>query len=173
MPSADQIRAQMKEVGAYDKLLVFREIGYLPKILAPDERIEAALAGFYKNGNGLLVATQRRLLFVDKGLLWGVTQEEFPFSSVTSIEHTLGLVFGKVAIYCAGNRAEITLIEKAQVQPFLARLDHVRRQQSAPVAVAGRGLDMVADEVAKLEALRDRGSLTEAEFTAAKARLLS
>ena len=54
-----------------------REVKELPKILWDDEEVLDLVQGFYNNGTGILVATQKRLLFVDKGLLGGLKVEFF------------------------------------------------------------------------------------------------
>ena len=55
-----------------------REVKELPKILWDDEQVLDLVQGFYNNGTGILVATQKRLLFVDKGMLGGLKVEDFP-----------------------------------------------------------------------------------------------
>jgi len=168
MATVEEIKAQLKSVAPFDRLLTFREVGYLPKVLADDERVDAALVGLYKNRNGLLIATHRRVVFVDKGLIYGLRIEEFPFSAITSVEHSTGLIMGKVIIYAAGNRAEISMIEKAQVQPFITKLEFLRRPEQAP-QVAGRSQ---VEELERLAGLRDRGVLSDEEFSVAKRRAL-
>lgn len=169
MATVDDIKAQIKSVASFDRLLTFREVQHLPKILADDERVEAVLAGFYKGGNGLLVATRRRLIFLDKGLLYGLRIEEFPLAQITSIEHKTGLLMGKVIIFAAGNRAEISMVEKAQVQPFLSRLEYLRRPDATQAGPIGRP---AVDELERLASLRARGALTEEEFAVAKQKAL-
>ena len=56
----------------------------LLEVLGPDEIPERAVKGFYGGGNGLLVATDRRVVFVDKGLV-GLRVEEFPYNKISSI----------------------------------------------------------------------------------------
>lgn len=168
MATIEDIKAQVKAVAPFDRVLAFREMGYLPKVLADDERVEAALVGLYKGRNGLLVATHRRVVFVDKGLLYGLRIEEFPFSSISSIEHGTGLIMGKVIIFAAGNRAEISMIEKAQVQPFINKLEFLRRPQPQAATASHSAID----ELERLAGLRDRGALSEEEFAAAKRRAI-
>ncbi len=106
-------------------------------------------------------------------MLGRLTVEDFPYDKLTSIQYEVGWVFGKIRIFASGNRADIDQIVKDAVQPFA---EMVRAKISQPLkAEAGvepPTKDLVA-EIERLVALRSAGHLDEAEFLAAKARLLS
>lgn len=69
----DEIKNQIQELklSGVSNFLGRREIKELPNILAPAEIIDNIAQGTYNNGQGILVSTNRRLLFVDKGMLYG------------------------------------------------------------------------------------------------------
>ena len=77
MPSLDEINEQMEQAGIEKSVFSRKEVRELPAILWENERIERAIQGSYNNRIGLLVATDRRLIFVDKGIM-SLKVEDFP-----------------------------------------------------------------------------------------------
>lgn len=149
-----------------------REIKALPSILWEDEKVEKLVQGLYGKGQGILVATNKRLVFVDKGLLYGLRVEDFPYDKISSIQYETGLFLAKVIIYTSGNKAEISQVQKNDAKNFG---DYVRARITAVKEHAhesGPHKDDVATQIEKLSELRERGILTEEEFAAKKKQLL-
>lgn len=61
------------------------EIKELRKLLNPDEIVKHCAYGYYTGGSGLLVATNERILLVDKQPLY-LNVEEISYESVRSVE---------------------------------------------------------------------------------------
>ena len=118
MPSLKELRTQIKSLDGTSRVLTRGEIKELPDILWKDESIENIVQGFYSNGKGILVATNKRLVFVNKKFLSGVKVEDFPYEKISSIQYETGLLDGKITIFTSGNRLEITRIEKKQTRIF-------------------------------------------------------
>ncbi len=127
MPTIEEIQEQIKRLDGTSKLLGFKEIGELPNILWEDEKVEAIIQGRYADRNGILVATNKRLIFVEKGLLWGLRVEDFEYSKVSSIQYNAGLILGKITVFAAGNKAEIDQVPKQQGKTFT---DYVRARMT-------------------------------------------
>ena len=129
----------------------------------------------YGNGTGVLVATQRRLLFVDKGLIVGLKVEDIPLDKISSIQYSTGWLMGSIIIHTSGNKAEIKNVEKTQARRCA---EAVRNRISEPrVASATRSTPSapsagVVAELEKLVNLHERGLLTVEEFSALKAKLI-
>lgn len=170
MPSLDDVKKQIKNLDGLESFLAHKEIKELPKILWEDEKIENLVQGFYNNGTGLLVATNHRLIFVDKGLLFGVKVEDFPYDRISSIQYETGLFLGEIDIFASGNRAEIKNIMKAKVRPFAeavrARISGGGKKSSTAQE------DDVYTKLEKLAALKEKGIISEKEFLAEKKKLL-
>lgn len=149
-----------------------REIKRLTEHLWPDETVELMAVGNYGRGTGLLALTNRRLLFILDGML-AKTSEDFPLDKISSIQWASGLALGTITVFASGNKAEIKNVNKDNgkviVDAVRGRISGPPAPAPAPQAVAG--VD-VADQLAKLAALRDQGVLTEAEFATQKAKLL-
>lgn len=154
-------------------LLAAREFSVLPQLLWEGEEVLHAVQGMYNSHNGMLFATNRRLLFVDKGIV-RLRTEDFGYENITSIECQTGLFFGKITLYASGNRAQISQCQKAPARSFCdfvrARLGE-KGKGAAVAASPARGANV--GDLEKLAALHKDGLLTDDEFRAAKARLLS
>jgi hypothetical protein len=177
MPTLDQIQTQLQKLDGVSSFLAKKEIKELPNILWHDEEVKGLIQGMYNNGNGLLVGTNSRLIFINKKLLGGIVVEDFPYDKISSIQYETGLLFGKITIFTSGNKALIEQTDKKQARTFC---DEARERISnksaaaAPVPVAaqpGTQVD-VADQLQKLAALKEKGILTEEEFQAQKKKLL-
>ena len=117
MPSSDEIKDTIKKFGMSSAWLVKQEVAALPSVLWEDETIAGAVQGRYNDRAGLLVATQRRLIFIDKG--WASLRvEDFLYDRITSIQYSTGMVFGEIIIFASGNKAKISQLAKAETVAF-------------------------------------------------------
>ena len=178
MPTLEEVKEQIAGISGTAKLLGRREIKELPQILWDDERVVKVIQGLYGSRNGLLVATQRRMIFVDKGMMGSLKVEEFVYDKVSSLQYETGMIFGKMTIFASGNRAEIKQVQKESVRPFadavqalLARKSEVPTA-SVPAVSAAPGTDVLS-QLERLGNLRTQGILTEEEFQAQKQKLLA
>jgi len=153
---------------------VKRLVGYLWE----DEHVERMSQGTYGHGTGLLVLTDRRLLFLKEGLT--KQTEDFPLAKVSSVQWSSGLTLGTITIFASSNKAEINNVNKGDGKEMA---DHVRQRLSAltpSTASTGNGQSAVAspamdipDQIRKLGELRDSGVVTPEEFDVKKAELLA
>lgn len=153
-----------------------REIRRLAEYLWDDEQVERMVSGQYGGGSGLLVLTNRRLLFLKDGLI-KKTLEDFPLDKVSSVQWSSGIVMGKIMIFASGNKAEVGSLMKQDGKEIADLVRERISRPSNPLPKASRTrrprhAPSVADELKKLAELRDDGVLTDDEFTAQKARLL-
>lgn len=173
MPNLEQIKEQIKNIDGVSKLLGRKEIKQLPTILWENELIEKLVQGTYNNGTGILVATNKRLVFVDKGTFFGLRVEDFPYDKITSIQYKTGLLLGKITIFASGNRAEIINVDKQQTRNFS---DYVRARISSSVDHASMPKSSSEDVITQLEKLakfKDQGILSEEEFIDQKKKILN
>ena len=187
----DALSIALERLDGFSKgFLVKREIKELPNILWEGELPEMLTSGLYNNGNGVLVATDRRLIFVDKGMFGSLKIEDFPYDKVSSIESKTEIIGGEITIFVSGNREQIKSVPKEQASVFADYLRNKVYATNDKVQIAGTtsadqdtlehvaptgstiAFAAVADELEKLANLRDRGVLTDEEFNAQKARLL-
>jgi hypothetical protein len=186
MWTKESIETFMKDYG-FKPNMTKPEIKELPSMLHPDEKLHGLLEGMLKrvhnndiNGNGIVIATNKRIIFFRKSIIGTVTKEEIPISKVSSASYRKGLMFSSVAVITASNEAVVEQCDKTvakrfseTVQKLISDLDTPLGQtavpQSTPVAV-NSGPDL--GQLEKLFDLKQKGILTEEEFNAQKAKLL-
>ena len=177
----DAIDRALKSVSVLDaKALSKGEIKELPNVLWEDELPVAVITGMYHDGNGILVATDRRLIFIDKGLI-GLTVEDIYFEDISSIESHQGIMSGSLTIYARGNKESIGFVQNDSVRPFsdflrneIAKSKQMKVDMLAQTQQAAhtptRADDI--DALFKLAELHKMGVLTDDEFAEQKAKLL-
>ena len=174
----EALNSVLRKIDGVDKWMTRGEIKELPSILWENELPEKLITGRYNNGRGILVATNRRLIFIDKGML-SLKVEDFSYDKIASIESKTGMVFGSLTIYASGNKEKFEYADKELLRGFADFLRvriSTQKSQSSPVSSPVENSSStisVADELEKLAGLRDRGIITEEEFSAQKAKLLA
>lgn len=169
MPTKDEIRRQIANIEGINQLMSGRSIDMLPDILWEDEEVADAISGTLDGKNGLLVATNKRIIFIKKGLV-RASVEDIPYDKMSSLEYDQGVLFGSIKFYASGNRVHIDKIQKARVRPFAeglrARITGAQTHASAQAPMTA------IDQVKQLAELRDQGIITAEEFDAKKKQLL-
>ena len=176
MPDSNKIENAIKNMTGASKFLARKEIKELPSILWEDELPERIVQGSYNNKTGILVATNKRLIFIDKGI-FSLKAEDFPYDKISSMQYSTGILMGGIEIYASGNKAEIKNVAKDQVKPFCeyvrARITKTAPHASAPQAHIATSKGNIIDQLERLSKLKDKGILTEEEFKEQKQKLLN
>ena len=178
MPTLEEIKSQISNIDGGSKFFGFKEIKELPNILWEDEVVECLVQGVYGNGMGILCSTNKRLVFVDKGMLYGLKVEDFPYDKITSIQYETGMLMGKITIFASGNKADIDHIDKKQARDFgeyvrarvTASAESAAPQASAAPAVH---INQKLDALERLSKLKEAGVLTDEELQAEKAKIMA
>jgi len=167
------IDEQIKNLGEFDQWFTKKEMKYLPEVIDEGEEIKAMTSGVHEGNTWLVVVATRRVLFLDKGMIYGLKQTEMPLAQITSVSHATGLMFGEIEIDTAGGKKKIETISKKDVTKVAAIISDLVKQihSNANTTQAAQQLDL-ASRLEKLAELKEKGILTEEEFLAQKAKLL-
>lgn len=103
MVSQDSVAAQLKHIGFNQKAWGRQEVRELPNIILPDEEIFECVNGIYEGGFALLVATDVRMLLIDKKPLNYLTVEDLRFDMINEIDYN-HRAFGAYVHITTGNR---------------------------------------------------------------------
>lgn len=145
--------------------LVRGEIRQLPSLLWDEENIESAAQGWYQSGLVLLVATNRRLLLVDRKWL-DTKVDDFPYGRISSVEHDANIWMGKITVSTPGGQLVVNRINSNNLKHFCRVLvDHITADQTNHTAQIGN--------LQVLALMLDKGLLTDEEFRAQWRHLLS
>lgn len=146
-----------------------REIKALPDELHENETVNHIVVGEYSGGQGILVATDRRLLFIFRGIMKQIT-EDFGYDRISSIEYKGGMMLASIKVYVSNQKAEIGNLQKAEAKRIV---DDVRTRMNQPThATPAEPAPSVADELLKLKQLHDAGVLDDATYEAKRGPLV-
>lgn len=153
-------------------------ISKLSEFIDNDENICAILIGVF-NGNVLVTATDKRLIFVTKIIMKGVTTEEFLWDNLVSVDCNLGILRADVKILFQGRSFGVTQVVNSQAKSFCTEVKLIQSQKKiivlTPIGTPNliRGSVNIADELTKLAKLKEQGFLTQEEFDNQKKKLLN
>jgi len=188
MPTLEQINQQIKNLPHKYIFYTRKEIRYLPKVLNENEHILAITSGFMDNQTWLLVCTNRRILFVNRGMFFGLKQLQMNLDRIQAIDSSFGIAFGSIRVWDGAASMNVNLILKSTVAPFVKvvqdAMDKYKRLMVHELAMSATSAHSAASttgsvpqnvmigELERLVKLKAGGHLSEQEYTAAKAKLL-
>lgn len=158
---------------------------------------DCTILGGDSKRHGVVVATEERVFVFVPKLFDNFEFVEFPFSTISSIEHGKGLLGHSVAFIASGNSASITMMTTGDASKLI---DYLRGQigkkrvdrpkcsgcgsyNDADWAFCGNcgapkenlatpGSNELIEQLERLAVLYSKGLLSPDEFNAAKAKLL-
>ena len=163
-----------KEIGD-DQFFTKKELNHLPEVLSDGEQVLAFTSGLMGANTWLITLTDRRIIFLDKGMIYGLKQTTIDLDKVNSVSGQTGLIFGKIIIEDGASSRVIENVWKKTVVAFTNKVrDAIEARKSAARPVAMQHIeDDVVTKLEKLAALLDKGILTKDEFAAQKLKLLA
>jgi hypothetical protein len=161
-----------KEIGD-DQFFTKKELNYLPDILQNGEQILTFSSGLMGGNTWLITLTDRRILFLDKGMIYGLKQEAIPLNRVNAVSGSTGIFFGKIVITDGARDREITNVWKKTVRIFTNKcqeaIDAINRHQ-LPTSPQTEEDPYVKLE--KLASLKEKGIISQEEFEREKKKIL-
>lgn len=174
-----------------------REIRKLVTYLHDAETVAYMSAGKYANGIGLIVVTNKRVIFLKDGW-FSKTYQDFPFFAISSVKLDSRIIFGDVTLMTEGSGApdghpaKVTNIWRGNAEKIanLISAQAGHREQSQTILVSATApskpsetstLPVMSAEqkeaylsgLERLQRLAAGGLLTPDELEASKKRLLS
>ncbi|MEL7664087.1 MAG: SHOCT domain-containing protein [Methanosarcina mazei] len=154
----------------------------IERILGTDEEIITTVGGTGQGkvagirlAKGILVLTPKRVLFYytfgKKNENYGV--EDYSLDEISSINFNRYALAGSIKIHSNNNVINVVDIPPSEdIEGFVkATNQHIEKYKKQSSQVSNNNLD-VAGQISKLAELRDKGILTEEEFTTQKKKLL-
>jgi hypothetical protein len=97
MVTLEEVEKQLTAIGANSRFWGRAEIVELQHILVPGEQIQACMNGRYHGGFATLVATDQRLLLVDKKLFY-LTIEDMRYDMIAEVDFGAQLLSGTMQV---------------------------------------------------------------------------
>ena len=173
MPTLAEINRQ---IDAYQHGFIFwtkKEIKALPEILDHGESVKALTSGFMNNNTWLAVCTERRIIFLNRGMFYGLRQVQVPIDRIQAIDHEFTIFFGSIRVWDGASAFTISMVLKSSILPFVkVTQEQMQLARKQAKSVAQPAATDIASQLERLAVLKEKGHLTEEEFQAQKKKLL-
>jgi len=100
------------------------EVSELPHIILPDEEIYECVNGFYDGGFALFVATNIRVLLIDKKPLKYLSVEDMRFDMISEMDYNHRLLGADISISSGGKNLHFRSYNKAKLRKLIGHVQH-------------------------------------------------
>ena len=108
-----------------------KELKCLQDIIRKEEQILAFSSGLMDGNTWLITLTDRRIIFLDKGLLYGLKQSTIFLNKINSITSETRIIWGTITIADGGHTYIIKYVPKKTVQHFTNKLQDLLDARSS------------------------------------------
>jgi hypothetical protein len=115
MVAQEHVRTALKRVGMYNRFFGQAEIRELCHILMPNEKIIGAVNGRYEGGLAMLVATDRRLLLIDKKMMF-LNLEDIRYDMISQVEYSARLIDATTTVHTINTVLRFTSLRQAALR---------------------------------------------------------
>jgi len=178
--SKKELQVQYKKIAdkiGDDQFFTKKELNYLPEILNDGEEIIAFTSGLMDGNTWLITLTDKRIIFLDKGMIYGLEQTVINLDKINSVSGKTGILFGEIFIEDGATERHIDNVWKKTVKIFtnlvMEAIENHRNKLHSHQVVQQQVIE--EDPYAKLEklaGLKDKGIISEEEFNSAKQKIL-
>jgi hypothetical protein len=124
MVKQEEIDKQLKDIDFNVRGWGRAEIKELPNVILPDEEIYECVNGFYEGGFALLLATNIRVLLVDKKPLNYLTVEDMRFDNISEIDYNHRLVGANVTVSAGDKHLRFTSYNQKRLRKLIGHTQH-------------------------------------------------
>lgn len=173
----ETVKKRFEKVGVIDTFFTKKEIKELPYVLRDSEEIMYATSGFVETGTMLIVCTNERVIFLDKGLIYGLKMHDIPLDKINSVSISKGLLLGKFVIHHGSASLLVDSVDKKTL-PVMVDVINEQRQLALKGDVVKTAEELapsssnVVQQLKDLKELADLGIVSTEEFEAKKTELL-
>lgn len=173
----EERKAEYKRIASEmgdDSFFTRKEMEHLPDAMNEGEQLLAFASGLMDKKTWLIALTDQRILLLDKGMFYGLSQSEFSLDNVSAVSYETGMLMGKLVIQVGSVNHTITQVPKKAASSFAERTRHAMKALHDTPASANSvpNDDDIVSKLERLAALRDRGVLDDNEFADQKAKIL-
>lgn len=124
MVTKESVEAQLKKIHFNTFGWGRTEIRELPNIILPDEQIFECANGIYEGGFALLVATDVRVLLIDKKPMNYLTVEDLRFDMISEIDYSHRLLGARISISTGSKNLRFTSYNQARLRKLIGHIQH-------------------------------------------------
>jgi len=112
----EYVEEQLAKLNSKKRLGVGKELKHLHEVINKGENILGHTRGFYNGNTWLICITDRRIIFLDKGMIYGMKQAEIPLKNVSTVVYETGMLGGNLTITAGGSDKKIGKMRKQDVK---------------------------------------------------------
>jgi len=124
MVSKESVQIQLKQIGFNHITWGKSEVDELPNIILPEEVIYECVNGYYEAGFSLLVATNFRVLLIDKKPLSYLTVLDLRFDMINEIEYSHRLMGAQITISTGSKTLVFRSYNKSRLRKLIEHVQH-------------------------------------------------
>lgn len=124
MVSKESVQIQLKQIGFNHITWGKSEVNELPNIILPEEVIYECVNGYYEAGFSLLVATNFRVLLIDKKPLSYLTVLDLRFDMINEIEYSHRLMGAQITISTGSKTLVFRSYNKSRLRKLIEHVQH-------------------------------------------------
>jgi hypothetical protein len=124
MVTREALEKQLDEIGVNYRGWGRTEIGELPNIILPHEKIYECVNGLYDGGFALIVATNFRVLLIDKKPMRFLTVEDLRFDMINEIDYSHRLIGAQISISAGSKNLKFVSYNQQRLRDLIG---HVQR----------------------------------------------
>lgn len=192
--SLEQVKTMLNKAGVTDLFGTRKEVKSLPEILHDGELIIYATSGFMdgksatssqggspwsgssNSGTALVVLTDNRIMFIDKGMLYGIRFADIPIEKINGVSYAKKLMFGDVMVTHGAHTILIKNVDKKTasilVEKIKEQMDRIKHQSVPTKDSIGSNHKTPVEQVKEYKELLDMNIITKAEFEKKKKEIL-
>lgn len=149
MVTKESIEKQLKKIGFNYHGWGRTEISELPDIMLPDEKIFECVNGFYEGGFALLVATNVRVVLVDKKPLRYLTVEDLRFDMISEIDYSHRLMAAQINISTGSKNLRFISINQQRLRKLIGHVQHSMAENKKKQAQHGEDQKLHLEQINK------------------------
>lgn len=121
-------RQEMLDAGVTVYGLMKSESRYLPKILHPNEHIEAVIYGQHNSSSAMLIATDERIIYLDKKPMAEMF-DEVSYEVISGIEFDIHTFFATVVLHTAVKNYDFKFVNLRCAEKFARHIEKHRLER--------------------------------------------
>ena len=142
-----RIKAELAKAGATKYGLLKTESRYMPSILHQNEHIGGVVYGQYEGGSGMLVATDMRVIFLDRKPLF-MTMDELTYDVVSGVRFSSASLINTVTLHTRISDYTMRYVNTKCARQFVEYIEKMRLEKSSKSAAQRLGTH---DQGAKIQ----------------------
>lgn len=169
----EQFNKIAKEQGD-DQFFTKKELNHLPEVLMDNEQVLAFSSGIMDGNTWLITLTDQRIIFLDKGMIFGLKQTVINLDSIKSVSGETGIFFGKIIITEGTTNYKIDNVWKKTVKNFTNKVQEQMQKINKTANNSQQIIkeESIEDKIEKLHNLKEKGLISDEEFESAKYKAL-